>query len=247
MTVLEYIAKFDELNLRCDVREDVDGRLSRFRTGIRPELQKELIPHRIATIEEMFEEVLELEKYIKYPTACRFDTRGFEQKLNPLSAKPNSGTGQPYRGPANYYPARNERGKGAPEGSRRPGQQQCYRCHEYGHYATECPTRNLLIEDAEVKDDPSATDYQIDFVPSDEDCEDPEDRVSVLRFSSIYQTKEEKAKMVPSEIPRMAVVRCALTLQEDEDWLRTTIFHAYVLQNQSLTVEVAQMWFLQIS
>lgn len=120
MTVSDYIAKSDELDLRCNVREDADVRLSRFRTS--------------------------------------FDPRSFEQKPIPLSAKPNSGTGQPYKGP-NNYPTRNERGKRAPEGSRRPGQQQCYRCCEYGHYVVECPARNLLIEDAEVEDDPLATDY----------------------------------------------------------------------------------------
>ncbi|CAL2245833.1 unnamed protein product [Prunus armeniaca] len=51
MLVAEYIAKFEEFMLRCDIREDRRMTLSRFRSGLRPELQRELIPHTVNTLE----------------------------------------------------------------------------------------------------------------------------------------------------------------------------------------------------
>ncbi|CAB4294452.1 unnamed protein product [Prunus armeniaca] len=65
MPVAEYIAKFEEFMLRCDIREDRRMTLSQFRSGLRPELQRELIPHTVNTLERVFQKVQELEKYLK--------------------------------------------------------------------------------------------------------------------------------------------------------------------------------------
>ncbi|CAL8989542.1 unnamed protein product [Prunus brigantina] len=65
MPVAEYIAKFEEFTLRCDIREDRRMTISRFRSGLRPELQRELIPHTVNTLERVFQMVQELEKYVK--------------------------------------------------------------------------------------------------------------------------------------------------------------------------------------
>ncbi|CAL2248283.1 unnamed protein product [Prunus armeniaca] len=65
MPVAEYIAKFEEFMLRCDIREDRRMTISQFRSGLRPELQRELIPHTMKTLERVFQMVQELEKYLK--------------------------------------------------------------------------------------------------------------------------------------------------------------------------------------
>ena len=53
--VSEYIAKFDEYMSRCDIREDEGMTLSRFRAGLRGELQRELILRKIYTIHDAYE------------------------------------------------------------------------------------------------------------------------------------------------------------------------------------------------
>ena len=30
---------------------------------------------------------------------------------------------------------------------------QCYKCHDYDHVATQCPSKNLLVEGAGLDDD----------------------------------------------------------------------------------------------
>ncbi|KAL2513243.1 CCHC-type domain-containing protein [Abeliophyllum distichum] len=65
MTTVEYIAKFEEFMLRCNVNKESSVTLSRFRTGFRLELQRELIPHDVNPLEQAYQLVQELEHYLK--------------------------------------------------------------------------------------------------------------------------------------------------------------------------------------
>ena len=55
--ISEYIAKFDEYMSRCDVMEDETLTLSRFKSGLREDLKRELILREIYTIQDAFEMV----------------------------------------------------------------------------------------------------------------------------------------------------------------------------------------------
>ena len=61
--VSDYIAKFDEYMSRCDIREEEGMTLSRFRAGLRGELQRELILREIYTIHEVYELVQNYESF----------------------------------------------------------------------------------------------------------------------------------------------------------------------------------------
>lgn len=87
----EYVTKFGDLNLRCDVNEDMPSLLSRFRTRLRQELQKELLHHRPTNLMEMYERVLDLEKYLKPSFVKHFESRMLDSKPTPLEPKPNQG------------------------------------------------------------------------------------------------------------------------------------------------------------
>ena len=65
MSVTGYINKFDELNLRCNVQEDLLGRMSKFRTGLRQEFQRKLITVKTTSFEDIYEVVLNLEAAMK--------------------------------------------------------------------------------------------------------------------------------------------------------------------------------------
>ncbi|CAL8179178.1 unnamed protein product [Prunus armeniaca] len=91
MPVVEYIAKFEEFMLRCDIREDRRMTLSRFRSGLRPELQRELIPHNVNTFERVFQIVQELEKYLKSSNVVkRIDPYKFDFRAGTFGTRPNN-------------------------------------------------------------------------------------------------------------------------------------------------------------
>ena len=53
----EYIAKFNEYMSRCDILEDESVTLSRFKAGLRGDLQRELILREIYIIHDAYEMV----------------------------------------------------------------------------------------------------------------------------------------------------------------------------------------------
>ena len=160
------------------------------------------------------------------------DYRGTDSKPYSLSSKSYFG-GQPPKTPTNLpHAIKDNKGKGiAGESSKWSNSVTCHHCHRFGHIAHDCPTRNLCIEDVEGESDPIVDDYIPDFVPSDDDCDGPEDWVSFLRFAPSCHGDENALSKTKGDPPHVMVVRCALTLQENEDWRRTSIFHTYVKCN----------------
>lgn len=61
MNVTEYITKFEELNLRCVVKEEQSSPLSRFRTGMRIEIRRELLHHMVTSLVDIYEKAIDLE------------------------------------------------------------------------------------------------------------------------------------------------------------------------------------------
>ncbi|KAK8951705.1 hypothetical protein KSP39_PZI004648 [Platanthera zijinensis] len=134
LSVADYMTRFDELVVRSDILEEPIATASRFRVGLRAEIRRELIPHRLETIEQVFQLALEFESYLRLagsrPTPHRSDT----STRTPSDAK----------------------GKAIVPAGPRPGPGQCFRCSGRGHIAAQCPTRNLLLEDGDetgVEDD----------------------------------------------------------------------------------------------
>jgi hypothetical protein len=65
--VSDYISRFDEFLSRCDLREEESVILSRFRAGLREDLQRELFLRGVSTVQEAYELVQELDHYHKMP------------------------------------------------------------------------------------------------------------------------------------------------------------------------------------
>ena len=203
MPIAEYIAKFEEFMLRCDIREDRRMTLSRFRSGLRPELQRELIPHTINTLERVFQMVQELEKYLKSSNVVKqTDSQRSDFHVG-MSVTPTSTTNL----------VKTDKGKGVLVDTRGGGTQRCYRCQGFGHFAVQCPTkeatRNLCARINEQAENQGEFEEDI-YEPQqpDEDCG--------IDFE------------VPH--PTLAVVRSTLAQpkKETEDWRRTSIFHTYI-------------------
>ena len=52
--VAEYIAHFDDLRIRCNLDEEPVATLARFRAGLRPEYQRELVLQEVSTLEKAY-------------------------------------------------------------------------------------------------------------------------------------------------------------------------------------------------
>ena len=62
-TVADYIARFDDLMIRCNVDEEPMATLARFRAGRRPEFQRELVLQEVSTLEKAYRYALIMEMY----------------------------------------------------------------------------------------------------------------------------------------------------------------------------------------
>ncbi|CAL2237611.1 unnamed protein product [Prunus armeniaca] len=188
MLVAEYIAKFEEFMLRCDIREDRRMTLSQFRSGLRPELQRELIPHTVNTLERVFQIVQELEKYLKSSNVVkRVDPYKSDFRAGTSGTKPNATS----KGLTTTSSVRIDKGKGALVDTRNGGTQRCYKCQGFGHFAVQCPTKETtrsLITNIDKQTDDQG-DFEEDvYEPQQpaEDCgndfEAPHPTLSVARI-----------------------------------------------------------------
>ena len=62
-TVVEYIARFDDLMIRCNIDEEPVATLARFRAGLRLEYQRELVLHEVTTLEKAYRYTTNMELY----------------------------------------------------------------------------------------------------------------------------------------------------------------------------------------
>ena len=62
-TVVEYIARFDDLMIRCNIDEEPVATLARFRAGLRAEYQRELVLHEVTTLEKAHRYTTNMEIY----------------------------------------------------------------------------------------------------------------------------------------------------------------------------------------
>lgn len=71
MIVAEFQTKLHELVLRCDVTEDPNVTLSRFRIGLRPDIKKELLLHLVHNLDHSveIERSLKARKFVPQPGA----------------------------------------------------------------------------------------------------------------------------------------------------------------------------------
>ena len=89
--VSEYIAKFDEFLSRCDLQEDEHVILSRFRAGLKEDLQRELLLHEVSTLHHAYQLVQEIDHFSRL-LARRFDP---PSRPTPSARPPQSQSSQP--------------------------------------------------------------------------------------------------------------------------------------------------------
>ncbi|KAK8951463.1 hypothetical protein KSP39_PZI004161 [Platanthera zijinensis] len=199
LTVAEYMARFDELVVRSDISEEPIATASRFKAGLRSDLRRELIPHRLETVDQIFQLALEYEQYLRTSSTKQFPSRTDSSTFRkPTPVQTATATPTP-------RVTLDVKGKAFATEGHRPGGIECFRCSGRVHVAAHCSTRNLLIEDEEHG------------LEGDEEVTE-----------KITAAVEEGWESDAERSLEVGVVRRFLhTPRVDEDWRRTTIFYTY--------------------
>ena len=168
MTVTEYIAKFDEYMMRCDVDEDPAVVLSRFRMGLKFDLQRELMPHMVTSLEHAYQMVQELEHYVRQSPARGFEIRPTVPRVAPQGARPQIGN-QPRAQPGTQPVNRNRGNNVAGPSTRTAMPGQCYRCGGMGHIAAEFSNRGGRIAFVSEHSTEEEVAYEVEGDQNDEE------------------------------------------------------------------------------
>lgn len=89
MTVAEYMNKFDELMLQCEMTEDAHITISRFRLGLRSEIKREMEQRVTDTLEQAFQAAVAIERYLRPQTNRRYESRSGEGRYDKVAKSGN--------------------------------------------------------------------------------------------------------------------------------------------------------------
>ncbi|XP_020697995.2 uncharacterized protein LOC110110733 [Dendrobium catenatum] len=208
--VKDYISAFDDFLIRCNGEESATPTqiLSMFRAGLREDLRTELFARGVDSLEAACSLVLDLEDSRTHSQARHFDSRSNSYRTLPGQSQTRPSGSTANRTPASLAPPRTDlKGKAPERDAPKPNSgTKCYRCHGYGHIASQCssPYKVTIIEEV------------------DEEEEEPETDL-------VHQVDEEEDSFTEEEPVTLQVVRCALAQPKlSDDRRRTSIFHTFI-------------------
>ena len=119
--------------------------LSRFRAGLKEDLQCEILLCKVSTLQHAYQMVQELDRY------PRFQTKKFKSapQPNPSARPPGTQAGQNLNHGLLGAPPTIDKGKTQVSTLKGP----CFRCNQPGHHAAQCPKRSLAIETREDEEE----------------------------------------------------------------------------------------------
>ena len=194
--------------------------LGRLKKGLNGDLRRELIIRGVTSLDQAYELAKNFELAAKTLFMRCSDFRGATDNLHPSSNRP------PRTGPTPTPVGKDVKGKEVARDPSKPNTRiQCFKCQGFGHVAAQCPNRTLLIAEDECEDDLEEEVYEPECLEDLDDYEGDTKCLGCIRVISPHGNLPEDA----TDVPRLIVVRCALTLpKKSEDWRRSNIFHTYV-------------------
>jgi len=98
-SVSDYITKFDEYAIRCNIKEDESMVLSRFRAGRHEDIQREIFLREVGSLEQAYQIARNYKRFQKAPITCR------PEPIRTNSPNPRPGPSQAYPNWPNPNPA----------------------------------------------------------------------------------------------------------------------------------------------
>ncbi|XP_024009449.1 uncharacterized protein LOC112084532 [Eutrema salsugineum] len=148
-SVEEYYKEMETLMMRADIREDMEATMARFMGGLIREILDRLEVHHYVELEELLHKAIMLEKQLKRrnykpsygsnkPSFQKDEKTSFQKEFKPFFK--SKGEEQGVKGKEVVTTSKNR-------------DIQCYKCKEYGHYASSCSNKKIMIikENGEVE------------------------------------------------------------------------------------------------
>ena len=196
LTVEEYSAEFENLIIKGDLQEAEEQSIARYLSGLRLEISKTVQLQPYNTLQDVIKLALKVEALNKYG--------GFTKNRIKEGFIKNSTS----RGPSSAKTTLKPQVKGEvhkPQQESTSKLRQCFKCHGFGHIASECPNRRVvaLVEEYEAEEE--------------EDVEE-----------AIESDHEDKDELTMPDHGTSLVVQRSLKIgaaASEENWLRSNVFH----------------------
>ncbi|XP_024007271.1 uncharacterized protein LOC112083475 [Eutrema salsugineum] len=148
-SVEEYYKEMETLMMRADIHEDREATMARFMGGLNREIVDRLEVHHYVELEELLHKAIMFEKQLKRrnykpsygsnkPSFQKEEKTSFQKEFKPFSK--SKGEEQSIKGKEVVTTSKNR-------------DIQCYKCKGYGHYASSCSNKKIMIikENGEVE------------------------------------------------------------------------------------------------